>query len=157
MAETEVTVKFDNTAPDLSIDVDEGEYVNGEVEVDGSASDAEGLNATWFSIDGDVVSESLPYTIDTTDFDDGAYDLVWGARDVAGNEKELVRHLYFDNTPPELEIFIPEGPQRGLVPVYVEVSDNLALDWWGFLIDEDTPIMDGGFITMHPVAPCPFP
>ncbi|MCI0497655.1 MAG: Ig-like domain-containing protein [Thermoplasmata archaeon] len=146
IAEVKVTKRFDNTPPDAWLDNEEGDHVRGTIEIDGGASDAEELASTWLIMDGEEVSEALPHDVDTRDLKDGAHGFTWGAEDVAGNVREVEVHLFFDNTPPTIELAIPGGPSRGLVPVYIDVEDNLALEWWGILVDGETPEMEGGKI-----------
>lgn len=143
--EIEVLVTTDNTLPDIGIDLVEASYVRGDIEITGYASDDE-INNTWLIMDGEEVSDSLPYDVDTTDHEDGPHTFIWGCDDKAGNVAEMTVHVYFDNTDPELELYVPDGILRGLALILVDAEDSLKLEMYGFLIDEETPVLDGGYV-----------
>ncbi|HID74201.1 MAG TPA: hypothetical protein EYP43_04025 [Thermoplasmata archaeon] len=145
-ASVSVGVRFDNTPPAVGLDLVEGEHVRGTLEIDGEAHDSEGVNRTYLLVDGEEVADTLPYDLDTTTLDDGPLAIRWGCEDVAGNVAETIVHVYVDNTPPDLEVIVPDGILRGAIPVVLDVEDNLELAWYGFIVDGETPEMAEGYL-----------
>ena len=121
-------------------------YVNGDETVKATATgDIENIT---IRINGSAVKScfSFPceFAWDTTDYDDGPYNVSALANDSAGNSTSIERNITVDNTKPVIKSVslsdssVNEGDE---VTVKANVSDNIGMDWVKVKVGDDTYTM----------------
>jgi hypothetical protein len=112
--ETEKTVSFtiDNTAPAVSnYPVDDGEFLDGQIQFAPSVTDPNGVARTALIVDGTQVATGLhnaAYTLDSSVYDEGEHTIRFEAEDSVGNLTVIEDVLQVDNQPPTVDIYFPE-------------------------------------------------
>ena len=120
--------------------ISNGDYVSGEITLEGTIEDDKEIDAVWALINGEIVSgvvnDDGTWEIEV-DTDDGIYggdgdkDIIIYLRDASGKITEKQMLLYFDNTEPVLMVTSPElgSPQDTLTfSIRGEAYDPLRLE-----------------------------
>ena len=111
---------IDKTAPEVELDMVPGQLIKGEELIEAEVTDFAGLdylkfkinrssyNSDWFDFfcyDGFCEAD-----LDSTEFDDGEYE-VWADANDGINNREIskIGSLTIDNSPPEYEVISPEN------------------------------------------------
>lgn len=105
------------------------------VSLEGSASDANGIDSVWISLDGGNSfqktrgGETWSYDLDSSILVDRSYLMLIKAVDAYGVESVSSSIITLDNTPPAMELSLPrEGSEvERSLPVQLRVSDELAV------------------------------
>lgn len=146
-ASAPVTVTVDNTPPAIGVtDPTDGSTVGGTIPVTAGASDAVGVAAVQFFLDGAAVGTedtTAPYAIDwdTTTATDGSHTWTAVARDAAGNSAASAPiTITVDNTPPAIAITDPASGATvaGTIPVTASASDGVGVAGVQFFVDGST-------------------
>ncbi len=120
-----ITVVVDNTVPTAEISYPDGEekyYITGTIDIGGSVYDENIagwiLEYCWYaeceelaSCEGSEcnIDDNILGTWDTTGADDGEYELVLTATDLAGLDSFFDVFVFVDNTAPEIKEVYPEN------------------------------------------------
>ncbi|OLT55091.1 metallophosphoesterase [Cellulosimicrobium sp. CUA-896] len=100
------TVVVDNTAPELTTDLVDGETYRGTVTVDAQASDAgSGVDTVTATLDGEPVE--LPHTTSSLDLAAGEHVVVLTATDALGNTAERTVTFTTPDEVPDVELGTP--------------------------------------------------
>ncbi|RFA24364.1 hypothetical protein CAI21_21900 [Alkalilimnicola ehrlichii] len=150
--ETQRSVEFtiDNTAPEISWELKEGAYLERVYEFLADVTDNETVKSAVLYLDGNVLAEfsafpRIDYMIDTRDFAEGEKSLSLVAVDKAGNTTTETRKVYFDNTPPTVNIVSPVQGDTITSDFYITV------DAWDAVGVEEIEILING--AHHSYAP----
>ncbi|MEM2174762.1 MAG: Ig-like domain-containing protein, partial [Candidatus Micrarchaeia archaeon] len=137
-----IQVKVDNTPPSVSItSPTNNQIVSGNVTIEVSASDTNGIQRVEFYIDNVKVGEdnSSPYTYtwNTNQSGDGIHTITVKGIDLVGNEKTASIQVKVDNTPPSVSITSPTDGETVSRDVTIEVSasDTNGIQRVEFYID----------------------
>ncbi len=104
-AQAEVLV--DNTAPEISTDLVDGRRYQGEFTIDAAATDAgSGVTEVRATLDGKPLA--LPTTTSSIKLSDGAHEVVFTARDAAGNISERTVSFTTPVEEPGNELITPD-------------------------------------------------
>lgn len=98
-------------------DLENGDYVNGQIILSGTAEDDVKIKSVTAQISGETLTASLEQgtitdweiPVDTTLWPDGEYTIVFTITDDSGRTGETRLLLYFDNTPPTVLVTSGEG------------------------------------------------
>lgn len=101
----------------IVLDLENGDYVNGEILLRGTAEDDVKIKSVMAQIEGRKLTASLQngevtnweIPVDTTEWSDGEYTIIITITDSTGKSMEDRLLLYFDNTPPTVLITSGEG------------------------------------------------
>ncbi|WP_144083023.1 Ig-like domain-containing protein [Salinispira pacifica] len=112
-----------------------GSTNGGTVTLEGSASDANGIESVWISLDGGNSfqqtrgGETWSYDLDSSILVDRSYLMLIKAVDGYGVESVSSSIITLDNTPPAMELSLPrEGSEvEYSLPVQLRVSDELTV------------------------------
>jgi|GEM_PF-1059907 len=146
-ATREILVTVDNAGPTVAFTgntPNENKIVKGLITVEGNFTDANGLMNTDIGIhnDGrlgegwkchtDWQPEGIKTcTIDTTQLNDGTYQLTIAGKDKAGNVTQVFRTITIDNIAPSVN-FISLTPEEnahvhGTITAHVQATDNIGI------------------------------
>ncbi|MDO8627192.1 MAG: hypothetical protein Q7K42_01890, partial [Candidatus Diapherotrites archaeon] len=106
-AEKDVNFIIDKTKPAIQIsNPKQSDFIRQTFEVIGTEFDKY-LNQTKLLLNNALISNSLPFTINSTNYPDGLHEIKYYANDKAGNENETNIQVEFDNTLPKIENITP--------------------------------------------------
>jgi len=126
-----LTVTSDSTAPQITVNVDEEEILSETVEIHVMVSDDTSISKLIVN-DEEFSAAVATYILRTMDYEDGQFNLVIRAIDIADNEAILIRKLIIDNTPPDIEnIGIKDGKLvSGIIKFNLEAEDTTDVSWF---------------------------
>ena len=130
-----VPVRIDNTPPSIAMAAPtDGAILRDELWASANVTDANGVAVVQLSVDGGQPTTVLqpPYRIwlNTRTLADGPHHLTVYATDSAGNAAMLNTAFVVDNTPPDVQLSLPQTPVGGAVTVAGSVSDANLDGYW---------------------------
>lgn len=164
-------VTIDNTAPVVTLNTPLVGFVNGQVIINGSASD---LNLNYYRIiihddqsqrvanpgkvfvSGDVVNEDL-YVWDSTQVLDGNYKIILIVEDIIPNRTTLTRNIIVDNEGPDAPTILTPSAESyfnttPILATWSEVSDPAGVDHYRIQYKYD----DGHTFSRYPYRTTPY-
>ena len=105
--EKSIVFVIDKTPPITElISPEENSFVGMAVEVAGSIFDMH-PDKTELFVDNAIVSNSIPFNLNTESYADGSHEIKLTATDKAGNSSSTITSINVDNTPPEISNIEP--------------------------------------------------
>jgi len=146
-ATKEIPVTVDNTGPTVAFTgntPNENKIVEGMITVEGNFTDANGLMNTDIGIHTDdrngegwkchtdwPTQDTKTCTINTTELNDGTYQLTMAGKDKAGNVTQVFRTIIIDNIAPSVNFVAPtpgnESYVKGAITGQVSATDAVGM------------------------------
>jgi hypothetical protein len=90
-----IDISSDNTAPQITVNLEENDILSGNIEIHVTVTDDTSISTLF--VNGEEFGGTVAsYTLHTTDYEDGTFNLVIRAIDDADNEAILIRKLTID-------------------------------------------------------------
>ena len=151
-----VVFNLDRDKPVFEITSHEnGDLVNGRIELKGTVTDKNGIAAVSFSSDGGETFEALSFKgdkkaesvefslrIDTNELSDGAQIYWFEGSDRMGSVERSAFLFFVDNKPPELTILFPteNDSVNGVFTVSGKVADEVGVERLTWQIGREEPV-----------------